>query len=174
MENTRSETNVRSPLMPPDGYYSVWSPDGVPKLTHWRLEGRTLSEWPIGAKYGPTRPPYMPDVDPEVRRARMAAWRSARRGYLVMVYDAISADPRGAAQAFTRWTGRCQSCKANLTVDDCQPDAPPGSARAAAERLVAGAIRGTVDDAAQLLDGADPAVVIARLSGVISALAGAR
>lgn len=175
MENPRKAPAVNSTtLAPPDGYYAAWSPDGAPQLTCWQLQGRTVQPWPVNSRYGPVRPAYDPDLDPQVRRIRTQAYKSAQRAYLAAVYDAISADPAGAARLFTRITGRCRSCKAILTVEDLQPDTPADSARAATERIVAAALHGFVDEVGPLLGDADPRAVITRLSAVVSTLAGVR
>jgi hypothetical protein len=164
----------RAPLGPPAGYYGLWDVDGAPKITYWRLDGRRLDPWPVNAKYGPAKLPFDPTLDPEVRRALNAAVRDAKADYLARVRDAITADPRGAARMFINHTGRCQTCKADLKVDDLQPDADGGGTRGAAERLVAAALRGSVDDLGPMLDGAEPADVIETLSAVIAALARTR
>lgn len=172
---TTSTTRTR----PPDGFYSAWDIAGG-RLTHWRVSdrGRRLDPWPSGAKYGPVRPVYDPAADPESRREAMRRWKDERDAARQLALDAIAADPQTAAQLFVRWTGRCRTCRESLTVDDLQPDgeapAAPGEggqAHSAAVALLAAALDGRAVYARHLLNGADPARVIAQLADVIAALA---
>ncbi|HZU54833.1 MAG TPA: hypothetical protein VFA06_03085 [Actinocrinis sp.] len=162
---------------PPDGFYSVWDAARC-KLTHWHVtdRGRGLAPFPSGAKYGPPKPGYDPDLDPEVRREAMRRWREDRDAFLALVVASIAADPDAAGRAFVRWTGRCQSCRAALKVEDLQPDAEPeqSSDRAShspAAALLAAAVAGRTVDVRVLLGDADPAEVIAQLAETIAVLA---
>ena len=168
-----STTRIR----PPDGYYSAWDAARC-KLTHWRISdrGRALAPFPSAAKYGPPKPGYDPDADPEVRREAMRRWRDERDAFHALVVASIAADPDAAAQMFVRWTGRCQSCRTALKVEDVQPDAEREqssgpSAHWSAAALLAAAVAGRAADVRVLLGEADPAEVVAQLAETIAVLA---
>lgn len=170
MPTTTTRTRV------PDGYYSAWDA-AQGKLTHWHLtdRGRRLTEWPSAAKYGPQRPSYDPDSASEARRAAMRRWRDERDAFHALILASIAADPDAASALFVRWTGRCRSCRAQLTAEDVQPDDAQDAGHGAQERgaaaLLAAALAGRTADVRVLLGGADPAEVIAQLAETIATLA---
>jgi hypothetical protein len=171
MPTTTTRTRV------PDGYYSVFD-TARGRLTHWHVTGggRRLDPWPVGAKYGPLRPAYDPVGDAQERREATRRWKDERDVFHALVLAAIGADPESAGQLFLRWTGRCRSCRAELTVDDLQPsDAheqhSEAEAHSPAARLLSAAMAGRSTDVRALLGAANPAEVIALLADVIATLA---
>lgn len=110
----------------------------------------------------------------DAAQGKLTHWHLTDRGRRLTEWPS-AADPDAASALFVRWTGRCRSCRAQLTAEDVQPDGAQHAGHGAQERgaaaLLAAALAGRTADVRVLLGGADPAEVIAQLAETIATLA---
>jgi hypothetical protein len=176
------------------GFYAVRDDTG--QLTYWHhVRGRTLKPWPAKAHYGPQKPAWDADQDPETRHALNAAYRAERNAYIATIERQIMENYEQARALFWAHTGRCSTCRSTLTAEDLATDPAAthrlavaagdpseqesafdpirtGMDMSAGRRILAHAIRAQDTDPRALLGTADPAAVAERLRAYADALDG--
>lgn len=158
----------------PDGAYALPDPDQPWTMTYWTVTSGALAPWPVGAQYGPIRPPYS---DRDSRTLQLENFRRLVAQHRQLVADAITEDPDGAQHRFSMLTGRCRRCRklhsnADLKAlaDPSNHDGAAGPLANATAAMIDAAIAGSETDVLTLLGKADPAAVVGRLAGFIRAL----